>query len=193
MSKGLFHPYRFQIYMCDLGENAGSIQSGKRPVLILQSNAVLSPTVIIAPITSSIKKPNMVSHIILSDEPDLAMDSMVLLEQLRTVNISDLECYCGCIRNHQDMKDISEGIKRTLGIWYTPKSMLKAQSKVEKKKLLLTQTKTCLCRQCVSFYMNSPNYKVKRLTPQGGSKEYCDRCTLRRGFDYLITEIMEEE
>lgn len=192
MSKGSFRPYRFQIYMCDLGENAGSVQSGKRPVLILQSNAVLSPTVIIAPITTSFKKPNMVSHIILSDEPDLAMESMVLLEQLRTVNISDLECYCGCIRNRQDMKDISEGIKRTLGIWYTPKSMLTTQPKVEKKKLLLSQNKTCLCHKCIKFYIGNPEYKVKRLTPPHGAKEACDRCGINQGFDYLITEITEE-
>ena len=192
MNKALFHPYRFQIYICDLGENPGSVQSGRRPVLIVQSNGLLSPTVVIAPITSSIKKPDMVSHIVLSDELELPKDSMVVLEQLRTVNVSDLECYCGCIRNHQDMKDINEGLKRTLGLWYTPKDMLKEQPKVERKQLVITQSRTCLCHKCVSYYRNNPEYKVKRLTPPDGAKETCDRCGINRGFDYLITELKGE-
>lgn len=189
MNNALFHPYRFQIYTCDLGENDGSVQSGKRPVLIIQSNAIHSPTVVVAPITSSIKKPDMVSHIVLSDELELAKDSMVLLEQLRTVNISALECYCGCIRNHQDMKDINDGIKRTLGLWHTPKTKDKVNPKVEKTQILVTQINTCLCHKCVSFYRNSPNYRVKRLTPPQGAKDTCDRCGVNQGFDYLITEM----
>lgn len=192
MANALFHPYRFQIYTCDLGENDGSVQSGNRPVLIVQSNALLSPTVIVAPITSSIKKTDMVSHIVLSDEPELAKNSMVLLEQLRTVNISDLECYCGCIRNHQDKKDINDGIKRTLGLWHTPKKKSNANPRIERKQLLISQSKTCLCHKCVSFYMNNSGYKVKRLTPPHGAKDTCDRCGVKQGFDYLITELQEK-
>ena len=189
MTTGLFHPYRFQIYFCDLGENNGSVQSGNRPVLVIQSNALLSPTVVVAPITSSIKKPNMVSHIVLSNELDLPHESMVILEQLRTVNISDLGCYCGSIRNPQDIKDINDGIKRTLGLWYTPKSQLKIRKEVSHKKTILMQSKTCLCSRCVSFYINNSEYKVKRLTSPHGSKDTCDRCGTNQGFDYLITEM----
>ena len=191
MSKGLFHPYRFQIYVCDLGENEGSVQGGKRPVLIIQSNAVNSSTVIVAPITSSIKKTNMVSHIILSDASNFSMESMVVLEQLRTVNVSALECYCGFIHNRKDIKNINEGIKRTLGIWSSSKKAPEAKTKTERKQIRLAQNKTCLCYQCLSSYINNPEYSVRRLSAPRGAKDTCDRCGFKRGFDYLITEIKE--
>ncbi len=190
MNNGLFHPYRFEIYVCDLGENNGSLQDGKRPVVILQSNAVHSPTVVVAPITTSIKKPDMVSHIVLSDELGLPNDSMVVLEQIRTVDISALECYCGFIRNRQNMTDINVGIKKTLGLWFGPKKP--TIPKTNHNQLLLKQKKTCLCHKCVSFYRGNPEYKVKRLTPPNGAKDSCDRCGINRGFDYLITEFKEE-
>ena len=55
---------RFEIYLYDFGENAGSIQCGRRPVLILQDDRFNenSPTNIVAALTTAIKKEYLPSH-----------------------------------------------------------------------------------------------------------------------------------
>ena len=79
---------QFQIYLYDFGETTGSVQSGVRPVLITQDNGFNenSPTTIVAPITTAIKKEWLPSHIFLGAEFGLSKPSMVMLEQPRTVN-----------------------------------------------------------------------------------------------------------
>ena len=79
---------RFEIYLYDFGAMPGSIQNGIRPALIIQDNRFNenSPTTIVAAITSVIKKERLPSHIFLGQEFGLSKPSMVMLEQLRTVN-----------------------------------------------------------------------------------------------------------
>ena len=83
---------RFEIYLYDFGENAGSIQCGRRPVLILQDDRFNenSPTTIVAALTTAIKKEYLPSHIFVGERFGLKKPSMVLLEQIRTVNQNDL-------------------------------------------------------------------------------------------------------
>lgn len=81
------------IFYCDLGNTVGSEQQGIRPVVIIQNNVgnKHSPTVIVAAITSSIKKANLPVHMeLLTDDSKLPSKSVVLLEQLRTVDKSRL-------------------------------------------------------------------------------------------------------
>jgi len=79
---------RGEIYLCDFGSNAGSIQNGVRPVLVVQCDEgnQASTTTIVAALTSVIKKRYLPSHIILGDKFGLKEPSMVMLEQLKTVN-----------------------------------------------------------------------------------------------------------
>lgn len=80
---------RGELYYADLSPVVGSEQGGLRPVLIIQNNIgnKYSPTVIIAAITSQITKAKLPTHIELNKEKyHLSKDSVVLLEQLRTLD-----------------------------------------------------------------------------------------------------------
>ena len=80
---------RGDIYYADLRPVVGSEQGGVRPVLIIQNDVGNrhSPTVICAAITSRMNKAKLPTHIELSAEKyHMVKDSVVLLEQLRTID-----------------------------------------------------------------------------------------------------------
>ena len=80
---------RGDIYYADLSPVVGSEQGGIRPVLVVQNNVgnKHSPTVIAAAITSQIGKARLPTHIELSARTyGLSRDSVVLLEQVRTID-----------------------------------------------------------------------------------------------------------
>ncbi|MBE6546271.1 MAG: type II toxin-antitoxin system PemK/MazF family toxin [Ruminococcaceae bacterium] len=80
---------RGDIYYADLSPVVGSEQGGLRPVLIIQNDVGnrYSPTVIAAAITSRMGKTRLPTHIdIYADKVGLAKDSVVLLEQIRTLD-----------------------------------------------------------------------------------------------------------
>ena len=80
---------RGDIYYADLSPVVGSEQGGLRPVLIIQNDIGnrYSPTVIAAAITSRMGKNRLPTHIdIYADKVGLAKDSVVLLEQIRTLD-----------------------------------------------------------------------------------------------------------
>ena len=80
---------RGDIYYADLSPVVGSEQGGLRPVLIIQNDIgnKYSPTVIAAAITSRLGKTRLPTHIdIYADRVGLAKDSVVLLEQIRTLD-----------------------------------------------------------------------------------------------------------
>lgn len=80
---------RGDIFYADLSPVIGSEQGGVRPVLIIQNDIgnKYSPTVIIAAITSQINKAKLPTHIeIKASEYGLPKDSVVLMEQIRTID-----------------------------------------------------------------------------------------------------------
>ena len=80
---------RGDIYYADLSPVVGSEQGGLRPVLIIQNDVGnrYSPTVIAAAITSRMGKTRLPTHIdIFADKAGLAKDSVILLEQIRTLD-----------------------------------------------------------------------------------------------------------
>jgi len=80
---------RGDIFYADLSPVVGSEQGGVRPVLVVQNDVgnKFSPTVIISAITSQINKAKLPTHIeITADEYGLAKDSVILLEQIRTID-----------------------------------------------------------------------------------------------------------
>lgn len=80
-----------EIWLADLGERDGNIQSGKRPVIILQNNIgnKYSPTTIVVPLTSQIKNLLPV-HCDVGVECGLKKTSTSLMEQITTINQSQL-------------------------------------------------------------------------------------------------------
>ncbi|MGE5654041.1 MAG: type II toxin-antitoxin system PemK/MazF family toxin [Bacillota bacterium] len=80
---------RGDVFYADLNPVVGSEQGGARPVLVIQNDVGnrFSPTVIVAAITSQIGKAKLPTHIEVSGtETMLEMDSVVLLEQIRTID-----------------------------------------------------------------------------------------------------------
>ena len=80
---------RGDLYYADLSPVVGSEQGGVRPVLVIQNNIgnKYSPTIIIAAITSQINKAKLPTHIEISaNEYGLNKDSVILLEQIRTID-----------------------------------------------------------------------------------------------------------
>ncbi len=80
---------RGDIFYADLSPVIGSEQGGLRPVLIIQNDVgnKYSPTVIAAAITSKLSKTQLPTHIdIYAEKAGLAKDSVVLLEQIRTLD-----------------------------------------------------------------------------------------------------------
>ena len=109
---------RGDIYYADLSPVVGSEQGGVRPVLIVQNDVgnKYSPTVIAAAITSQRDKTKLPTHIkVDADESGLAKDSIVLLEQIRTI---DKQRLCSMIGHVSDktMALIEDAALCSLGI-----------------------------------------------------------------------------
>lgn len=107
---------RGQIYYADLSPVVGSEQGGLRPILIIQNDIgnSYSPTVIAAAITSQFSKAKLPIHIEIR-ECGLAKDSIVLLEQIRTLDKRRLKGYVGEI-NEDTMEQVDNAIKISLGV-----------------------------------------------------------------------------
>ncbi len=91
---------RGDIYYAELNPVIGSEQGGKRPVLIISNDIgnKHSPTVIVAPITSRVHtKAKLPTHTAIRDFEDLNKDSIILLEQIRTIDKKRLQEYIGML------------------------------------------------------------------------------------------------
>ena len=95
-------------------------RSGVRPILIVQNDVgnKYSPTVIVAAITSQINKAKLPTHIELHQgEYGLQKDSVVLLEQLRTLDKRRLKEKIGEIDNSMIMRKVNDAIIVSLGVF----------------------------------------------------------------------------
>lgn len=109
---------RGEIYYADLSPVIGSEQGGTRPVLIVQNDVgnKFSPTVIAAAITSQRFKTSLPTHIrVNADGCGLAKDSIVLLEQVRTLDKKRLREKMG-ILDDNDMLRVDRALSVSLGI-----------------------------------------------------------------------------
>ena len=109
---------RGEIYYADLSPVVGSEQGGFRPVLIVQNDVGNrhSPTVIAAAITSKLDKAKLPTHIPLSaDSCGLQKDSIVLLEQIRTIDKKRLKDRMGMLDSNA-MTRIDDAISISFGL-----------------------------------------------------------------------------
>ena len=109
---------RGDIYYADLSPVIGSEQGGLRPVLIIQNDIgnKYSPTVISAAITSRMSKTHLPTHIdIFADKAGLSKDSVVLLEQIRTLDKKRLKEKMGHL-DDQVMSVVNSAIAVSFGL-----------------------------------------------------------------------------
>ncbi len=109
---------RGDIYYADLSPVVGSEQGGVRPVLIVQNDIgnKYSPTVIAAAITSQINKAKLPTHIEISaKEYGLVKDSVILLEQIRTIDKQRVKEKIGHL-DEETMVKVSEALQVSFGL-----------------------------------------------------------------------------
>ena len=114
--------HRGDIYYADLSPVVGSEQGGVRPVLIVQNDVGnrFSPTVIAAAITSQKDKTKLPTHIRLQAAGSgLARDSIVLLEQIRTLDKQRLKERMGRL-DERSMDRVDRGLQVSFGLSTMP-------------------------------------------------------------------------
>ncbi|MCI7181398.1 MAG: type II toxin-antitoxin system PemK/MazF family toxin [Schaedlerella sp.] len=107
---------RGDIYYAELSPVIGSEQGGVRPVLVIQNDVGNrhSPTVIVAAITSKMNKAKLPTHIELSAQKfDIVKNSVILLEQIRTIDKQRLREYV-CHIDSRMMGKVNEAIRISL-------------------------------------------------------------------------------
>jgi mRNA interferase MazF len=166
---------RGDIFYADLNPVVGSEQGGVRPVLVIQNDVgnKYSPTVIAAAITSQPKKHSMPTHVDVAQQYGFSEDSMVMLEQIRTIDKSRLDIFVGRLDKNV-MKKIDEALEISVGLSKQPNW---------NNAILL-----CLCPTCAGEFYNTPNYYIKRADINQTTKSTCTRCNVRQGYDFLVVQ-----
>lgn len=106
------------LYFADLSPVIGSEQGGVRPVLVVQNDVgnKFSPTIIVAAVTSKRNKADLPTHVeIAADGNGLSKNSVVLLEQLRTIDKRRLKERIGTI-DKTHLPEVNEALSVSLGI-----------------------------------------------------------------------------
>ena len=163
---------RGDIFYADLRPVVGSEQGGIRPVLIIQNDTGNrhSPTVICAAITSKMNKAKLPTHVeIESSRYNMVRDSVILLEQLRTIDKRRLGHYIGRL-SQKRIEEMDRALMVSLDLFCQ-----------ESKTTIIS-----LCGVCVSNFRNTGAYYLCRLDPGQIKKEVCTYCNQRRGFDYVM-------
>jgi mRNA interferase MazF len=109
---------RGDVFYADLNPVIGSEQGGLRPVLVVQNDVgnYYSPTTIVAALTSRIKRAKLPTHVELpAGQGYLVMDSVVLLEQLRTIDKVRLRNRI-CTLDDEVMKRVNRAAEISLGL-----------------------------------------------------------------------------
>ena len=140
--------HRGDMYYADLGRGIGSEQEGYRPVLIIQNDTgnKHSPTVIVAAISSKVDaKAKLPTHYLLKAENGLELPSLVLMEQLRTIDKRRLETYIGHLEE-QHIRRLNRALAVSVGlIEETPKNLI-----------------MCLCPACANNFYGTGSYYLRR-------------------------------
>ena len=113
---------RGDIYLVDLGTNIGSEQGGRRPVLLLQNDVGnhYAPTLIVAPVSSRYwKKSEQPTHSLIEGIENLSSPSVVLAEQIITIDKVRVMKYLGKVPEEQ-MKGINKAVRVSLGLEQQP-------------------------------------------------------------------------
>ena len=105
------------LYFADLSPVVGSEQGGIRPVLVVQNDVgnKFSPTVIVASITSRVGiKAKLPTHYFINTEDGLQAPSIILLEQIRTIDKKRLDSYIGHL-SQKNIDGVNEAVLISLG------------------------------------------------------------------------------
>ena len=166
---------RGELYYADLGTGIGSEQNGYRPVVIIQNDVGNrhSPTTIVAAISTQIKtKAKLPTHYFLRAGNGLLHPSVVMLEQIRTIDKTRLEHYIGTL-SEKEVCGMNHALAVSIGLM--PTTALKI--------------KLCLCRTCAEVFLGSGAYILKQAKTFHKEPELCAYCSHNYGQEYEITHL----
>ena len=161
---------RGDMYYADLGRGIGSEQEGYRPVVIIQNNIgnKHSPTVIIAAISSRVGvKPKLPTHYYINAENGLELPSIILLEQIRTIDKHRLAKYIGRLS-----KEHISGMNHALAV------SIDLINPVPQKLTL------CLCGACADAFRSTGAFILRETRPKEPKKEICAYCGKNAGVEF---------
>ena len=160
---------RGDLYYADLNPVVGSEQGGIRPVLSIQNNTgnKHSPTIIVAAITSK-KKTHLPTHISIKEVEPLEKDSVILLEQIRTIDKRRLKGYIGAL-DEAVMEKVNHALVVSVGLQGVDEPLI-----------------LCLCSVCAQQFYDSPGHVIRRADLGQKHTETCTYCNVRTGFDFEI-------
>jgi len=163
---------RGDIFYAYLNPVVGSEQGGRRPVLVIQNDVgnKFSPTIVIVPISGKIKKNTLPTHVKIPLHTGLKVESLALVEQIRTIDRSRFGEYIGRI-NAKVQTRIDYALAVCVGIG----------NRHSNKEDMFT---LCLCRRCESDFWDSGCVLVKKGWQK--EKRLCDFCEARNGLIFGI-------
>ena len=109
---------RGDIYLADLSPFCGSEQGGVRPVVVVENNTgnKHAPTLVVATITAKTrKKTKQPTHYLIRNNPALSRPSLVLLEQLRTIDKQRIIKYLGRV-TRKEMRGVDAALRVSLDL-----------------------------------------------------------------------------
>lgn len=162
---------RGDLYLADLGEGVGAEQSGNRPVVVIQNDTGnrCSSTVIVAVITSrAVTAHHLPTHTYVGEECGLPQPSVILLEQLRTVDKQRLGRYIGHL-NPLQLQNLDRALAASLDL------------SIPAAPLVL-----CLCSVCANSFRHAGAYILQPLHLSQAEKSLCDCCGQRFGLDFSL-------
>ena len=166
--------YRGELYYADLGKGIGSEQEGDRPVVIIQNNMgnKYSPTVIVAPVTTNHEaKAKLPTHCYIGAESGLDTCSVILLEQLRTIDKKRLGHYVGRL-NRTHLRQLNHAL--AISIHLTEPQ--------------INRISICLCSICAKKFSGMGAFSLQQRNQGQKTKELCSACKQRPGVDYDMIE-----
>ena len=109
--------YRGDIFYVDFGNQPGSVAHGIRPAMVVQNDTGNwhAPTLIVAAITTEIKKLRQPTHLVIGARFGLPQESMLLLEQLFTIDKTMLLTYVGTA-DQQFLESVDKAVAVSVGV-----------------------------------------------------------------------------
>lgn len=162
---------RGDIYFADLGQGVGSEQMGYRPVVIIQNDVgnKHSPTVIVAAITSKVDaRAKQPTHCFIGTDYGLELPSVLLLEQIRTLDKKRLEKFAGSLQE-KHLRELNRALAISVGLIKPPQ-----------QNLVL-----CLCKPCADNFHIDGKYDLVRIS-ENEERDICTYCNHRMGYEYVL-------
>lgn len=165
--------YRGELYYADLGIGVGSEQNGYRPVVVIQNDVgnKHSPTTIVAAVSTQIKsKAKLPTHFYVSHDCGLVQPSIIMLEQIRTIDKTRMDKYIGKL-SESEILGLNHALAISIGLIPTSP----------------TRITLCLCEACAQNYSVTGSFTLRRKDNQENEKKLCNYCRKIVGDDYDVT------